>query len=122
MPYQEEISRSKPSAFLFLIDQSYSMVAQFGRPDKSGKTPTKAEVVADALNATLEEVINRCSREEGIRDYFEVGIIGYGASSTAQFCWEGLLAGRQMVPISDVKKFAKVLPVEEENVVRGKIV
>jgi hypothetical protein len=122
MPYQEEISRSKPSAFLFLIDQSGSMGAPFGRPDKSGKTLAKAEVVADALNATLEEVINRSSREEGIRDFFEVGLIGYGASSTAEFCWEGSLAGQQMIPLSEVKKFANVQSIEEENVVRGKIV
>jgi hypothetical protein len=121
MAYQEEISRSKPSAFLFLIDQSGSMSAPFGRPDKTGKIPSKAEVVADALNANLSELLNRCSREEGTRDYFEVGIIGYGQSPTAEFCWEGQLAGRQMVPLSDVKRFAAVQPVEEENVVRGKI-
>jgi len=122
MSYQEEISRTKPSVFLFLIDQSGSMAAPFGHADKTGRTPTKAEVVADSLNATLEEVINRCSREEGIRDYFEVGIIGYGQSSTASFCWEEQLAGRQIVPLSEAKRFAGMQAVSEENVVHGKSV
>lgn len=122
MAYQEEISRTKPSAFLFLVDQSGSMGAPFGHADKRGRIPTKAEVVADALNATLSEVINRCSREEGIRDYFEVGIIGYGQSAAAAFCWESQLAGRQMVPLSEVKRAAATQSVEEENVVRGKSV
>ena len=122
MSYQEEISRTKPSAFLFLIDQSGSMGAPFGHADKTGRTPTKAEVVADSLNATLEEVINRCSREEGIRDYFEVGIIGYGQGSTANFCWEEQLAGRQIVPLSEAKRFAGMQAVSETNVVHGKTV
>jgi hypothetical protein len=117
--YQEEISRTNPGAFLFLIDQSGSMSAPFGHADESGRTQTKAEVVADALNATLENLIDRCDKEEGIRDYFEVGIIGYGKSSTASFCWEGQLSGRQMVPLSEVKRGANTQSVERETYAHG---
>ena len=46
MPYSAEISRSNPTCFLFLVDQSSSMLEPFG--GQAGKN--KSEGVADALN------------------------------------------------------------------------
>ena len=41
------------------------------------ETPmTKAEVVADALNRLLLELSIKCAKEDGVRDYFHVGVIG----------------------------------------------
>lgn len=74
MAYSAEISRTNPTCFLFLVDQSGSM----GDPFAAGSGKSKAEGVADALNRLLQTLALRCARAEGIRDYFHVGVIGYG--------------------------------------------
>lgn len=122
MAYTQEISRTKPSAFLFLIDQSGSMGEGSGVTDKDGNPLSKAEAVADAVNSVLEEIINRCQRAEGVRDYFDIALIGYGIdSSAAQFIWEGNIAGKTWVKTSEVKENATEETYIEETVVRGKI-
>jgi hypothetical protein len=72
MPYVAEISRSTPTAFLFLVDQSGSMDDKLPSSDRS-----KAGQVADVLNRTLANLITRCTKSEGTRNYFEIGVIGY---------------------------------------------
>jgi hypothetical protein len=95
MPYVAEISRANPSCFLFLIDQSGSMA------DLSpGESKRKADGVADAINRLLQNLVIRCAKEEGIRDYFSIGVIGYGAHAGPAF--SGSLAGRELVPISEI--------------------
>lgn len=79
MPYSAEISREQPTAFLFLLDQSASMQDPFGGAEKKGDAaPSKARVLADTVNRLLQNLVLRCAKEEGVRDYFHVGIIGYG--------------------------------------------
>ena len=96
MPYSAEINRSNPSCFLFLIDQSGSMSDPF-----PGETARKKSVgVADAINNLLQNLVIRCAKEEGVRDYFHVGVIGYGSSVGPAFT--GALSGREMVPVSDL--------------------
>jgi hypothetical protein len=118
MAYSQEISRDRRGAFIFLVDQSRSMNKPFGTDD-SGREVSRAEMVANALNATLEELINRCMRDEGVRDYFDIGIIGYGRTNRPEFCWRNALAGRKMVPISEVSDNAEVTEHEITVVVRG---
>jgi hypothetical protein len=98
MGYSAEISRTNPTAFVFLVDQSGSMEASFG--GESGKT--KSEFVADAINRLLQTLVLRCSKNEGIRDYFHVGVVGYG--ETVGPALGGSLAGRPLVPISEIAK------------------
>jgi hypothetical protein len=62
--------------------------------------PTKAQALADAINKLLQNLCIKCAKEEGIRDYFHVGVIGYGAQVSPAFV--GSLAGRDLVPISEV--------------------
>src|SRR4030042_4548749 len=92
--YTTEISRGNPTCFLFLIDQSGSMEDPFGG-ESSG---SKAQAVADAINRLLQNLVLRCAKAEGIRDYFHVGVIGYGAKVGPAF--GGDLAGESLVPIS----------------------
>ena len=66
MPYSAEISRANPSCFLFLIDQSGSMEDPFGGGEATRK---KADLVADAINRLLQNLVIKCAKEEGIRDY-----------------------------------------------------
>ena len=52
MPYSAEISRTNPSCFVFLIDQSFSMEDSWGAGESTRQT---AEGVADAINTDLAE-------------------------------------------------------------------
>jgi hypothetical protein len=97
MAYTAEISRGNPSCFVFMIDQSGSMADTFGAGEGNQK---KADGVADAINRLLQNLVIKCAKEEGIRDYFHVSVIGYGASVGPAFA--GTLTGRQLVPISEV--------------------
>jgi hypothetical protein len=96
MAYTAEISRANPSAFVFLLDQSGSMADSIG----SGEVRRKADVVADALNRLLSELAIKCAKEEGVRDYFHVAVVGYGSSVGSAF--GGALSGRDLVPLSEV--------------------
>lgn len=96
MSYSAEISRSNPSCFLFVIDQSGSMADPFG--GEAGKR--KADGVADALNRLLQNLVIKCAKAEGVRDYYSIGVIGYGAKVGPAFL--GTLAGKELVPISEV--------------------
>jgi hypothetical protein len=79
MPYSAEISRQQPTAFVFLLDQSASMQDTFGGAEAKGDAaPSKARVLADTVNRLLQNLVLRCAKEEGVRDYFHVGVIGYG--------------------------------------------
>src|SRR5215467_282741 len=96
MPYTAEISRTKPTCFLFLVDQSSSMLEPFGgQPGKQ-----KAEGVADAINRLLQNIVLKCAKADGIRDYFHVGIIGYGGRVVSAL--GGALSGQTLVPVSAV--------------------
>ena len=96
MPYTAEISRANPSCFLFLIDQSGSMQDDWaGEPGKQ-----KAEGLATIINRLLQNLVVMCAKEEGVRDYFDLGVIGYGKNVGPAF--SGALAERDLVPISDV--------------------
>lgn len=77
--YSAEISRTSPTVFVFLLDQSASMQESFGGAEQRGDAaPSKARVLADTMNRLLQNLVLRCAKEEGIRDYFHVGVIGYG--------------------------------------------
>jgi hypothetical protein len=95
MPYTAEISRPNPSCFLFLIDQSGSMA----NPIPGGSGKTKAAAVADATNRLLQTLVLRCAGSEGVRDYFHVGVIGYGSSRVGP-ALGGTLQGFNLVPVS----------------------
>jgi len=96
MPYSAEISRTNPTCFLFLVDQSSSMQEPFGgQPGKQ-----KAEGVADAINRLLQNLVLKCAKADGIRDYFYVGLVGYGGRVASAL--GGALAGQTLVPISKI--------------------
>ena len=118
MAYTQEISRDRRGAFVFLVDQSKSMNKPFGQDD-DGIVISRAVVVANALNRTLDELVNRCMRDEGVRDYFDIAIIGYGRTNRPEFCWRGGLAGRKLVPISEVAEHAEMVEHEITTMVRG---
>jgi len=75
VPYAADISRANPSCFLFVIDQSGSMGDPFAG---AGAGRSKAQELADVINRLLQTLVTRCAHGEDVRDYFEIGVIGYG--------------------------------------------
>lgn len=106
MSYTAEISRSSPTAFLFLVDQSGSM------DEKMATGRSKAQQVADVLNRTLATLITRCTKSEGTRNYFDIGVIGYGGDG-AYNGFQGALGGSILHPISAIE--ASPLKIEERK-------
>lgn len=96
MTYSAEISRSNPTCFVFVIDQSGSMGDQFGG-EMVGR---KADFVADVVNRTLHDLVIRATRTEEIRNYYHISMIGYGGS--VQPSLSGALNGRELVPIAEL--------------------
>ena len=106
MAYTAEISRTNPTCFLFLIDQSGSMADPFAaQPDKK-----KAEEVANAINRLLQTIVLRCAKGHEVLDRFHVGVVGYGSTRVAS-AFGGALAGQMLVPVS--KLAASPLRVEQ---------
>jgi hypothetical protein len=99
MPYSAEISRSNPTCFLFLIDQSKSMLGPIG--GDSGKK--KADAVADSINRLLYSLVLRCVWGQAVLDRFHVGVLGYGRQVSPAL--GGGLAERELVPISELARF-----------------
>ncbi|MGC8609194.1 MAG: VWA domain-containing protein [Thermoplasmata archaeon] len=89
--YDAEISRRNPALIIFLIDQSRSMIRKIG-----GGTESKAKEAADAINRQIGEIILRSTKNDGVRDYFYISVIGYGGEKgKASFLLDG-----DVVPIS----------------------
>jgi hypothetical protein len=98
MPYSAEISRANPTCFLFLVDQSKSMRGPMaGSPDKS-----KADAVAESINRLLYTLVLRCVMGQAVLDRFHIGVIGYGKQVISGL--GGTLAGRDLVPVSEVAR------------------
>lgn len=97
MAYAAEISRTNPSCFLFLIDQSASMQDPFGGGESQRR---KSDAVADAINKLLQNLVIKCAKSEGVRDYYHTGVIGYGDHVGPAF--SGQLAGKEMASISEI--------------------
>jgi hypothetical protein len=103
-PYAEEISRTKPSAITFLIDQSGSMAEGFD--DIPAEKAAKAQGAADALNRCIANIIMRCTKDEGIRDYFYIGIWGYGVS--VEPILRGTSQEQPLMPVSQLYNLCRV--------------
>ena len=63
------------------------------------------------MNRTLATLITRRTRAEGVRNYFDIGVIGYGATVGNGF--EGALAGSILQPVSAIE--AAPLRIEERQ-------
>jgi len=101
MAYQREISRDHKACVLFLLDQSYSMTEPLGNSSRR-----KCDELALAVNRWLHNMAIRASGDEGIRDWMDVGVIGYRTDQAAHPiiapALTGPLADRTLVSITDV--------------------
>lgn len=105
--YEAEISRRNPGLFLFLLDQSRSMSHKL-----SGGERSKAVEATDAINKQIAELINRCTKSEGVRHYFDLGVIGYGFERSGA---AGLISDAP-VPITEMENVIKKMETRKEKV------
>jgi hypothetical protein len=96
MAFSAEISRTNPTCLLFLIDHSSSMEGPIaGVPGHK-----KSDGVAESINRLLQNLVLKCAKFDGIRDYFHVGVIGYGVDVKPILI--GTSPDRPMLPISAI--------------------
>ena len=113
MPYEADISRNNPGCFLFLIDQSGSMMDVLG--GQPGQR--KMDGAADAVNRILDAISQRCSQGMDIRDYFQIGLITYGTDGSGQPSLRSVLPGTSLErPFLKVSEVVDVAEVEEREV------
>ena len=101
MPYSKEISREFKALFIFLLDQSYSMDEPM-----ANSSSRKADELALAINGWLQTMVIECGKAEGLKDYFDIAVIGYctddQGNPVIEPAFVGPLAGRELVSINDV--------------------
>jgi len=73
-PYEMLIDVDHPALVVVLVDQSDSMQRESGH-DRNIK---KAIGVADAVNTLLHNLVVTCTRQDVVKDFFHVSVIGYG--------------------------------------------
>lgn len=73
--YSARITRNNRAAVILLCDRSGSMAEEVVF---EGERITKAVAVAQTINMFVDELVYRCRREEGVRDYFDIAVIEYG--------------------------------------------
>ena len=66
-----------------------------GEPGKQ-----KADGLATIINRLLQNLVLKCAKSEGVRDYYHIGVIGYGGAVGPAF--GGALAGKELAPISAI--------------------
>lgn len=79
--YTQSITRTRRTAFILAIDGSGSMAETIRF---RGRTTTKAEAVAAIANDLLFELIERARRDDGVRDYYDIALIGYGGDDRVE--------------------------------------
>lgn len=114
--YTARVDREHPTAFIFLVDQSVSMkrLTTF-----NGEDMTLSEAVARIVNSQINELVERCVKNNETRHYFDIAVIGYG--SEAYSAWNGNLEGRDFVSPEEIRDnpFQKKMIKEEVRTRKG---
>ena len=114
--YTAQITRSTPTAFIFLVDQSVSMNRT---TTLLGEEMTLAEAVARIVNNQINELVLRCVKTNEVRHYYDIAVIGYGHEVYSG--WNGDLEGRFFVSPQEIKDnpFKRITTREEVRTRRG---
>ena len=116
VPYTAQITRSTPTAFIFLLDHSVSMSQQ---TTLMGETMPMSEAVARIVNRQINELVLRCIKANEVRHYFDIAVVGYGDSSYS--AWEGNLKGRDFVSPQELRDnpYKRITVKEEKRTRKG---
>jgi len=101
MPYERQISRQHKGCFLFVLNQSRTMLEPIGDGDRR-----KCDEAAIQVNTWLLNLTIRAAGSDGIKDWMDVGVLGYRTNEEGkpiiESALQGALAGRPLVSIVDV--------------------
>jgi len=105
MAYDKRGTRNAPKLVIFLIDESTSMQEiTAGEP--------KHIVVDRCVNSAIEQLVTICNRADGVRDYAELAVVGYGGRDREAPTLRSLLpttSGAWTAPLSAVAEMATVV-------------
>lgn len=114
--YTARITREHPTAFLFLVDHSVSMTRT---TNFNGENISLAEAVSRIVNNQINELVERCVKNNETRHYYDIAIIGYGEE--AYSAWNGALEGRDFVSPEEIRAnpYKKITVTEEVRTRKG---
>lgn len=117
--YTAQITRNTPTAFLFLVDQSISMIS---KTQMNGEEMTMAEAAARIVNRQIYNLALRCIKSNEVRHYYDIAVIGYGQNSYSG--WNGELEGRDFVSPEELLNhpYKKITVKEEKRTRKGTVV
>ena len=118
-PYTAQITRSTPTAFIFLLDHSVSMKRKI---ILNGEEMEMSEAVARIVNRQINELVLRCIKSNEVRHYFDIAVIGYGDKSYS--AWNGALEGRDFVSPGELRDnpYKKITVKEEKRTRKGTVI
>ncbi len=96
--YEKEITRRHRTAFVIAIDQSQSMMEEISF---NGATLSKAAAVAEITDNLINELILRARRDDGIRDYYDIALIGYSGDEV----YPMFDPARNFIPVSELRRY-----------------
>lgn len=106
--YTQSITRNHRTAFILAIDGSGSMAESIRF---RGRQTTKAEAVATVTNDLLFELIERARRSDGVRDYYDIAVIGYSGDDEVASLLPG---GDGLIPVSVLA--SRPIPMHTETI------
>lgn len=98
-PYSATINSHNRTAFVILLDRSGSMAEQI---TFNGQRVSKAQALADVTNRLIFELLCRARRSDGVRNYFDVALIGYAGDNLQPLAGEST----EFIPITEFEKIA----------------
>lgn len=72
--YDKQINHNNRTAFVIAVDCSTSMREMI---TFNSQYMSKADAVALVCNYMIDELMSRATRSEGVRDYYDIAVIGY---------------------------------------------
>lgn len=101
--YARSITRTHRTAFVVAIDGSGSMAEPIRF---RGRSASKAEAVAEVADELLFELIERARRDDGVRDYYDIALVGYGGDDRIESLLPG---GAEMLSVAELAARQPVL-------------
>ncbi|MFR9496908.1 MAG: VWA domain-containing protein [Rikenellaceae bacterium] len=97
--YSRSITRNNRALIIIAIDQSCSMA---GEVKSMGRTFTKADMLSEVVNDLISELVERSRRSDGVRDYYDIAIVGYSGEGVTPLLGAGDTPWRSIVDIASL--------------------
>lgn len=103
MKHSSTINSRNRTAFIILLDRSGSMAEPI---TFNGQCVSKAEALAEVTNRLIFELLCRARRSDGVRNYFDVALIGYAGDALQPIVGDN----KGFIPITEFEQLARIEP------------